>query len=89
VNSIKFHQGLRSSLLLRRWYRGTSDITDEEVVFVASLYRQRLPPPDVARIMEDILDEDEIGNKGEGAVELWSRILSLFSRLRMILRVSK
>jgi hypothetical protein len=85
---VQLTAGLRSSLLLRRWYRGTPDISDEEVVFVASLYRQRLPPPDVVHIIQDMFDEGEIGNKGEGAMELWSRILSISSRLRMILRVS-
>lgn len=46
--------------------RSTRYLTDEEVDFVASLYRQRLPPPDVARIIENMLEEGEMGNKAEG-----------------------
>lgn len=46
--------------------RCTRYLTDEEVDFVASLYRQRLPPADVARIIENMLEEGEIGSKGEG-----------------------
>jgi hypothetical protein len=38
--------------------RSTRCLTDEEVDFVASLYRQRLPPPDVARIIDNMLNED-------------------------------
>jgi hypothetical protein len=46
--------------------RSTRNLTDEEVDFVASLYRQRLPPPDIERIIENMLDEGEMGSKGEG-----------------------
>lgn len=46
--------------------RSTRCLTDEEVDFVASLYRQQLSPPDVARIIDNMLDEGEIGNKGDG-----------------------
>ena len=46
--------------------QSTRYLTDEEVDFVASLYRQRLPPPDIARIIENMLQEGETENKGEG-----------------------
>ncbi|KIJ92688.1 hypothetical protein K443DRAFT_13423 [Laccaria amethystina LaAM-08-1] len=42
--------------------RSTRCLTDEEVDFVASLYRQRLPPPDVARIIDNMLNEDGLTN---------------------------
>lgn len=32
--------------------------------FVASLYGQRLPPPDIGLIIENMLGKGEIGNKG-------------------------
>lgn len=32
--------------------------------FVALLYGQRLPPPDIALIIENMLGKGEIGNKG-------------------------
>lgn len=46
--------------------RSTRDLTDEEIDFLASLYRQRLPPPNIVRIMKNMLVEGEMGNKGEG-----------------------
>lgn len=46
-----------SSTLVRP--RSNRCLNDEQVEFVAGLYRQRIPPPDVARIVETLLEDEE------------------------------